>query len=211
MAGLVLCGGASRRMGAEKALLAFEGEALVARVARRLSSVASPVILAPGTRGRLGDLGFEEVDDVAEGSGPLAGLAAGLSVSPHPLVAVVAVDMPFASPEVLTLLARRIGTADAAIPVTDEGSQPLHAVYSTRALPAIRHALRSGRRAVREVVSDVLRARWVERDAWRTGDPTGTFAMNLNRPEDWTSMEALGTEASVRTAIDEKEERDERR
>jgi molybdenum cofactor guanylyltransferase len=177
-------------MGSEKALFPFDGEPLVLRVARRVASVAAPVILAPGVRGRLGDLGYDEVDDAVEDSGPLGGLVAGLAASPHLLVAVAAVDMPFASPQLFALLARLAGDDDAAIPVTDRGLQPLHAVYSIRALPALREALQSGLLAMREVVSEALHVRRVEEREWQSSEPTRMFAINLNRPEDYSSRSA---------------------
>lgn len=201
LAGLVLCGGGSRRMGAEKALVPFEGEPLVLRVARRLALVAAPVLLAPGVRGRLGDLGHEEVDDAERDAGPLGGLVAGLAVSPKPLLAVVGVDMPFANPGVIGLLASIVGGGDAAIAVTERGLEPLHAVYSVRALPALRAALEAGRFAMQEVVAEGLRLRRVEEEEWREADPSGTFAINLNRPEDVVRAEALVAGAGVGTQM----------
>jgi molybdopterin-guanine dinucleotide biosynthesis protein A len=184
LAGLVVCGGKSRRMGTDKALMPFEGEPLVLRVARRVGLAASPVLLAAGRRGRLGDLGYDEVDDEVEDAGALGGLVAGLAATPHPLLAVVAVDMPFVSPEVLGLLARLIGGDDAAIPTTDGGLEPLHAVYSVRALPGLRAALDAGQLVLREVVGERLRLRVLREGEWRTADPEGGFAFNVNRPED---------------------------
>ena len=78
MAGVVLCGGGSRRMGADKALLELDGQPLVLRVAGLLAEAADPVFLAPGRPGRLGDLGYAELEDPVPDAGPLAGLAAGL-------------------------------------------------------------------------------------------------------------------------------------
>jgi molybdopterin-guanine dinucleotide biosynthesis protein A len=105
LAGLVLCGGASARMGRDKSLIHVEGEPLVVRVASRISTVADPVMLAPGRLGRLTDLGYAEVADDPPGVGPLGGLVGGLAASPHHLLAAAAVDMPFVSPAVLRLLA----------------------------------------------------------------------------------------------------------
>src|SRR3989442_344109 len=82
IAGVVLCGGASSRMGTPKGLLELEGQPLVVRVAERIAVVAHPVYLASGTPGRLGDLGLHEVEDVRGGAGPLGGLIAGLEASP---------------------------------------------------------------------------------------------------------------------------------
>lgn len=188
MAGLVLCGGGSTRMGTEKALIPLHGRPLVLHVAALLGQVADPVLLAPGRLGRLGPLGHREVQDEAPGSGPLSGLVAGLAASPHPLLAVVAVDLPFASPALFRLLADLHGGEDAVVPRNDSGPQPLHAVYATAALPRLRAALADGRLALQEVLAD-LEVRWVGEDEWRAADPAGRFAVNLNRPEDVDMIE----------------------
>src|ERR1700730_3984117 len=125
LAGLVLCGGHSRRMGLDKALLQVDGGPLVLRVARQLAEVADPVLLAPGVAGRFEATGYAEVADVEPDRGPLGGMVAGLLASPHPQLAVVAVDMPYASPAVMRLLARVCadGAWDAALPVTSAGPE----------------------------------------------------------------------------------------
>lgn len=187
LAGLVLCGGGSRRMGREKALLEVGGHPLVLHVAERVAKVADPVLLAPGSPGRLGPLGYPEVADVLPGAGPLAGLAAGLQASPHALLVVVAVDMPSASPHVLALLADLHRGEHAVVPVTAAGPQPLHALYARDALPILRRNLLGGRQAVREALRD-LRVRWVPEAEWRKVDPSGRFSLNLNRPEDLATL-----------------------
>ena len=183
LAGLVLCGGRGTRMGSDKATIPFGGEPMVLRVARQVEEVARPVILAPGTPGRLGDLGYHQVGDAVPGAGPMAGVVAGLSVSPHQLTAVVAADMPHASGAVLRLLADLHLDEDVVIPLTSTGVQPLHAVYASSALPALRSALGGGRLGLRQAVSQ-LRVREVPEPEWRHADPTGRFASNVNRPED---------------------------
>ena len=42
---IVLCGGESKRMGQSKALLEFEGEALLTRICRNVAEVADPVVV----------------------------------------------------------------------------------------------------------------------------------------------------------------------
>jgi molybdopterin-guanine dinucleotide biosynthesis protein A len=48
IAGLILAGGASRRMGTPKALLRFQNETFLDRLIRIFSTVASPVIVVLG-------------------------------------------------------------------------------------------------------------------------------------------------------------------
>lgn len=183
LAAVVLCGGRSRRIGRDKALIPMDGRPLVAHVADRVAAVADPVLLAPGRAGRLGDLGYPQIEDAAPGAGPLGGIVAGLRASPHPLMAVVAGDMPFASPAVLRLLAGLRRREDAVVPVTARGPEPLHAVYARDALPALEDALGAGRLALRDALGR-LEVRTVAEDVWRPADPEGRFATNVNRPED---------------------------
>jgi molybdopterin-guanine dinucleotide biosynthesis protein A len=188
MAGVVLCGGRSSRMGRDKATLPFGGHPLVVAVAEILRSVAEPVFLAPGTPGRLGHTGYREVADTVPDGGPLPGIVAALRASPHPLLAVVAVDMPFASPAVFRLLASSRRHEDALVPVTADGPQPLHAVYARGALPRLERALAEGdlsvQRAIRSLTTSLIGP-----DRWGPADPSGRFAVNLNRPEDLALLE----------------------
>lgn len=191
LAGLVLCGGQSRRMGQDKALMEVGGTSMVRLVAGHLAAIADPVILAPGTVGRLGELGYPEVQDWRPDCGPLGGVIAGLEASPHPLLAVVAVDMPHLSTAVLTLLAGACRGFDAALPVTADGLQPLHAVYQRRVLEPMRAALAGGRLAVVDAIAE-LNVRRVSEDSWRRVEPEGRFADNINTPAD---RERLGPAA----------------
>jgi molybdopterin-guanine dinucleotide biosynthesis protein A len=196
MAGVVLCGGRSTRMGTDKALLEMEGRPLVVHVAARLARVADPVFLASGHPGglpQLGELPYPEVADEVAAGGPLAGLVAGLAASPRDLTAILAVDMPFASPAVFLLLAGGIGSADAAVPVTENGPQPLHAVYARAALPALREALAHRRLALRAALA-CLRVRLVPEAEWRRVDPTRRFAANLNTAQDLSMLRGSDAE-----------------
>jgi molybdopterin-guanine dinucleotide biosynthesis protein A len=196
LAGLVLCGGASTRMGREKALLPVEGRPLVLHVAGLLERAADPVYLGPGRLGRLGELGYREVEDATPGSGPLGGLVAGLAASPHPLLAVLAVDMPFASPELFTYLADLYRGEDAVVPLFDSRPEPLHAVYARSALPALQSSLAEGELALHSAL-ERLRVRWVDKGEWRRADPSGRFAFNLNIDDDFARFQETGRWASA--------------
>jgi molybdopterin-guanine dinucleotide biosynthesis protein A len=185
LTGVLLAGGTSRRMGEDKtaADFLFDGEPLAARVAGRLAQACDDVLIASGDGTRMAWLGLPQVPDALPDSGPLGGLVAGLEAATHPHVAVVAADMPFASPAVLRLLASRIGGHDAAVPASEQGTEPLHAVYARSALGSFEAALRAGRLSVR-VALEGLDALVVTEADWARADPAGRFARNLNRPGD---------------------------
>ena len=181
MTGLVLAGGRSTRMGRDKALLEWDGVALVDRTTATLRKVCDEVLIASGDGARLGRPG--EIADALPDAGPLGGLLAALEAAEYPLVAVVAVDMPHASAAVLKALAAALGDADAAVPVVDGRAHPLHAVYATRALPGLRDYVERGGRSVMGFL-DVIDARQCGAEDWSAADPVGRFATNLNTPGD---------------------------
>lgn len=186
LSGVVLCGGDSTRMGSDKAALVLDGERLVDRAVRRLGEVADPVMVAPGRAGRLdpAPAAWCEVDDVMEGRGPLAGIAAALAASPQPLVAVVAVDMVQLDGPMLAWLATLWSPGDTAVvPLDEHGrTQPLHAVYAASAAPAFAATVRAASLAVRNAL-DALPVREVGADEWSAQFAPG-WSRNVNRPED---------------------------
>jgi molybdopterin-guanine dinucleotide biosynthesis protein A len=170
-------------MGFEKALLEVDGRPLVLALAERLGEVCGTVLLASGYRGRLGDLGYEEVEDAFDYAGPLAGIVAALDASPHELLAVVAVDMPAANPMLLRFLADRVDEHQACVPEGPRGLEPAHAVYSRGALPELTERLHGRRRSLRGALQ-ALDLRVVrEPELLRAGFGI-SFAANVNEPDD---------------------------
>src|SRR5271165_3930423 len=97
-AGVILAGGRSRRMGASKAELQIGGEPLICRIASRIRrAVAGVLVVGPPELGRL-------VPDVRvlsalhPGLGPIAGIEAALCAISADAAFIVACDMPFINP-----------------------------------------------------------------------------------------------------------------
>jgi len=195
MSGLVLAGGASRRMGRDKAQILFDSEPLVIRAVRTLARVCTDVVVASGDGHRLDHLGVTQVADALPGAGPLAGIAAGLESARHDLVAVIAVDMPAASPAVLAFLAGLWQGEAAVVPVVAGRWEPLHAVWARSAAPGIVACLQAGERRVMDALATlgarlVGEAEWEAAEASEAPEPNGPkprkggFAANLNAPMD---------------------------
>lgn len=87
---LILTGGASRRMGADKASLDWDGRSAVARVAELARAVGADGLLTVGP----GDHGLPRVSEEPPGGGPVAGIVAGAARLRADRVLVLAVDAP---------------------------------------------------------------------------------------------------------------------
>ncbi len=140
----IQAGGNSRRMGKDKALLPFHGIPLIQHILNRLSPIADEIIITTNNPQAYRFLDVRLARDLRPGRGALGGLYTALSTAKHNLVAVVACDMPFASPQVF-LTARKLlltHEAGAVIPKTQHGYEPLHALYRRdTCIPPIKNAL----------------------------------------------------------------------
>ena len=111
IAGLVLAGGRSRRMGTDKALVALAGVTLVARAVARLRLQVSAVSVSTNAVAPYPALDAPLLADPVPGfQGPLAGMLAGLlwARDAAPAVthlATVAVDTPFFPTDLVARLA----------------------------------------------------------------------------------------------------------
>jgi molybdopterin-guanine dinucleotide biosynthesis protein A len=150
LGGILVCGGRSRRMGEDKALLRVDGRTLLERTSGLLKATCTEWVLACGPVPRYMELGWPLALDAEHDMGPLAGIAAGLAQLNTSHAMVIACDMPSLSTELLTGLfaAACEQNLDVCYLATGEHVEPLCAVYSKDCLPAIQAALESGKRRV---------------------------------------------------------------
>lgn len=190
VAGYILAGGESSRMGRDKALLELGGVPLVVRTVRLVEAVAEMPIIV-GAPERLGALGFNVVGDEWPGAGPLGGIATALHASAAPWNLVVACDLPYLTKAWLEdLIARALASAaDAVLPMNERGAEPLCAMYHRKCEPAIRAALERGTRKVTDGLAG-LRVENIEPAKWKAFDSDGLLFKNMNSPADYEEAKA---------------------
>jgi molybdopterin-guanine dinucleotide biosynthesis protein A len=142
VAGALLTGGGSRRLGRDKHGLVAGGETLAQRSARLLLEVCTPVVeVGPGVTS------LPCVREAPPGAGPLAALAAAAGAVGSPLL-LVAVDLPRMTASVLARLAGWPGDGTV-IPVVGGRSQLVCARYGPAAIERAAVLLAAGERALR--------------------------------------------------------------
>ncbi len=184
--GIVLAGGASRRMGRDKAFLELGGRPLIGVVIERLSRVCAEVLVVAGDLPAYTGLGVPVVADLFHGVGALGGIHAGLHAAAHDLTLIVGCDMPFLNTGLLRAFADWAGRADVAVLRREDGRQvePLHAAYRRTCLPAVEDAIRAGRRRIVSFFPHV-RVRYVMPEEAARFDPGLHSFRNVNTPEEW--------------------------
>jgi molybdopterin-guanine dinucleotide biosynthesis protein A len=186
VAGAVLTGGPSTRMGRDKARLEVGGVASATRVARCLASLCEDVVLVGGDPP--GDAPGRRVADPPGPRSSLRGLAGALAAVRAEHVLVVATDLPFVTPDLLlTLVAWP--AADAVVPRDAERAHPLCALYRREPVLAVARAhLEDGRLALNALL-DAVETRYLEGDDLSAVDPERRALTNLNTRADVASAE----------------------
>jgi molybdopterin-guanine dinucleotide biosynthesis protein A len=190
IAGMILAGGRSSRMGRDKALVPLQGRPLLAHVITRLApQVERLAINANGDLTRF--LAFDlplRPDRVSDRPGPLAGIAAALAFAREigaEAVAVVPADAPFLPLNVVARLAAAMGQTQAACAQSARGLEPLFSLWRIETEAPVLAALARQEGSPRAVLS-ILDHRLVD----FTGAGEEAAFANLNTPQDLADAEA---------------------
>ncbi|GBD36321.1 putative molybdenum cofactor guanylyltransferase [bacterium HR36] len=199
VAGLVLCGGESRRMGQAKAWLDFGGQTVLERIVQCVNQVVAPVVVARRPGQSLPPLSnsVRIVEDVYPGRGPLAGLHIGLwalrQEASHALV--VSCDVPLVRPAFLQRLMdamrHAVETAEssatyaqACVPIFGGQRHPLVAIYAVALWPLVESLLRNGQLRPAFLLEQIP-VRWLQPEEWADVDPESLSLTNINTPQEY--------------------------
>lgn len=197
----ILCGGDSRRMGTDKALVDFDGMPLLRRHVEAILSLNLdvPIYVSSGTKRYeiLDDCGVVYAPDLVAGAGPLSGLAGALTAAEkaggaggHVFAMPVDTLVP---PGVLldTLTKTRLGSSVAAL-IKGQRLHPVHGLFPVSAAAALSEFVQSGGRAVMEFLESLDIEQVSIGEAWES-------CLNFNYPEDFVSArEALAQITSLK-------------
>ena len=141
IAGIILTGRHSTRMGNDKATLELSGGPMWRRVASVLQPFIDRILLVGAIDGLMADPPITIVPDNPPGLGPLGGLATGLENSGRTHHLVVAADYPLIRPELLDLLLRKSPSQMAVCRRSGQFLEPLIGYYHSSCAPVARAML----------------------------------------------------------------------
>lgn len=135
---IILAGGKSSRMDADKCMLPVDGKPLIAHVAAQLTGTFDEILIGSNQQDRFRFMGLTVVPDIKNNIGPLMGIYSCLKASSNALNFVTACDIPVMNLALIREMMRFSGNYDAVIPVNPSHHlEPLFAVYNRSAIPFI--------------------------------------------------------------------------
>lgn len=181
---LILAGGASRRMGRDKAALPFGDGTMLTHLVEEFSR-RWPVAVSVGEAGRYDTAGAPEICDLHPGQGPLAGLEAAFSQRESDVIFLTGTDLPFVTAELAGELEKRfLPELDALVIRRRDGkTEPLCGLYRRTCLKPVKACLTEGRRSFHGLFRRI-RVGYLEEDDLSGFDLDGMLD-NLNTPEEY--------------------------
>jgi FdhD protein len=184
----ILAGGASSRMGTNKALLKVDGEPIITRSYRILARLFHEVIIVTNTPEDYAFLPCRKVPDIHPELGSIGGLHSAIVHGSNERTFAAACDMPCLNAELIRHLCSASTTDDAVVPLNcDNLREPLHAVYARSILPAMQTAIDTGDRSILHLL-DKVETRIINQETVG-GIPGGLESFrNVNTPEEYERL-----------------------
>ena len=190
-AGIILCGGKSRRMGRSKATLPFGAETLLQRTVLVLEPVVSPLVIVAHEGQELPVLPDQViiVHDEIPDLGPLGGLLTGLKaireINPAvPNAFLSSCDAPFLKPEFVTGMLELAEGFEIAIPRDENYFHTLSAVYQVDLIDSVQEMI--NRENLKPFnLFEKSRTNEISMDQIRQFDPELDSLVNVNTEEEY--------------------------
>lgn len=194
VAGVLLAGGKSRRMGEDKRYLVMGGQTLLERGLAVLRSMFQEVLVVIAQDSPPLDLEVRVVRDLVPDCGSLGGVYTGLAQATTPYIFVAACDMPFLDPAVIAQFTSRRTSLDIVMAKLAGRLHPMHALYSKQCLSVVEQMIQVRQLKIQEMVSrPSLRTGYITEADLLTLDPSWRSFQNVNTPEDLDMARSLLT------------------
>jgi molybdopterin-guanine dinucleotide biosynthesis protein A len=155
MAGAILAGGTSSRMGRDKSLLPVNGRTMIEHVIAPVREVCDPLCIVADRTDDFRVFGLPVIPDLVRNAGPLGGIHAALCALDADEIFVTGCDTPFLSPDLLRYLLNAPADAPARVARASDGIHPLCGVYRREAFPVIERCIGAGRLKLLDVLDSL--------------------------------------------------------
>jgi len=152
ISGIILAGGKSSRMGSDKGLLLLNNKPFIQHIVEALQPLVNEVIIV-SNNSDYDIFKLKRVNDLIEGSGPLAGIYTGLHHSKTENNFVLSCDVPLINTETLEKLTNQMDENADVIQIESNGkTMPLIAIYKKHCESIFFELLKQGERRLQFAV-----------------------------------------------------------
>jgi molybdopterin-guanine dinucleotide biosynthesis protein A len=191
MHGIILAGGKSTRMQANKSFEKIKGRTLIEIIVNILKPIFNDKIIIITNETELyGHLNVRLHRDLLQGKGPLGGIYTGLMVSPSFYNFFLPCDMPFVNGEAIEYMIQEKEGYDVIVPVIRGYIEPLYGIYSKNCTKPIETCLLKNRLQVK-CFYPLVRVKTIPETAFKKMDPQLKMFVNINTRKELSLAQTL--------------------
>ena len=172
---IILAGGKSSRMKQDKALVKINGKTLLNLQIETLTPIFQKIVISANTNY---NTNFRIIKDINKDKGPIGGIYSVLQNSETNKNFIIAVDMPYITPEIINKLIDNSNNFDITIPIIKNKIEPTCAIYSKNCINIIEHQINVKNYKLTDFITK-CNTNYVNFDTNEL-----TFFKNINYPED---------------------------
>ena len=193
--GIILAGGKSTRMGANKSFLKIGEQTIVERIADLMKSVFAEVIIISNTPDDYKFLNLPVYEDVYKGKGPIGGIHSGLKNSYTEKNLFISCDVPLMNKETIEYIVNYETEMSIKVCRTKGFIQPLPGMYDRRLLDTLEKILSSENAEGKDRRNKLLT--FIESGDAEIINPEGAIGytentfLNINTQEDYNNLLAM--------------------
>lgn len=192
--GVILAGGRNTRFPGKKKAFRKIGDGMILEgIYKLFLELFKEVIIVVNEPEEFAGWDMTVVTDILPFRCALAGIHAGLFYASFPYAYVTACDTPFLCPELIEHIVSKIKPGfDVIVPRTQDGLEPLSAVYSKRCIPLIEENLENNIFMIKKIYKK-RKVREIPVEELKQFDPDMRFAFNVNTPQDLETARQMVT------------------
>lgn len=193
--GVILAGGKNSRLpGGKKTFRKIGDEMILETIYELFSSLFKEIIIVVNEPREFAGWDMMVVTDIIPSKCALAGLHAGLFYASYPYAYVTACDTPFVKRSVVEYIVGSIRPGyEVIIPQTDDGLEPLSAVYSKDCIPLIEESLKNNIFMIKKFFRK-KKVKEIPVDKLKMLDPQMQFIFNVNTPKDLEKAKTIANQ-----------------
>ncbi|QRN86603.1 molybdenum cofactor guanylyltransferase [Clostridia bacterium] len=193
VAGIVLAGGKSSRMGRDKARLNYGNKDFIERSIMTLTPVSDVVYVSCGPIYQYQEYGAPVIVDDIQDTGPLGGMVTVMREVQADIFLFLPVDTPLIPTALYECLLQNMEGYDAVIPELHDFYEPLCALYRKSCLPYMEKAIKAGKRKIKSFYPDIHIKALKEEELEHIGNLDVLF-LNVNEHKHYLHMKRLKNE-----------------
>jgi molybdopterin-guanine dinucleotide biosynthesis protein A len=196
--GVILAGGKNKRLpGKKKTFHRIGDQMILESIYGIFADLFKEIIIVVNDPREFAGWDMTVVTDIIPSKCALGGLHAGLFYASFDQAYVTACDTPFVNRSVIEHIVSQAQTGyDVVIPRTDDGLEPLSAVYSKDCIPLIEKNLENNIFMIKKFFRK-KRIKEIPVEALKALDPEMRFVFNINTPQDLEFAEKIADKKTI--------------